>query len=749
MSLRSRHVSGVSKPLLDIIVIWHPDDWAGDAVFKKLLSHYHSSAFSGLVGGTIEVYPRSLPWRPAVDIESSDEPFPIPVLDQGSMTTAHYIVIVPVIDAEMINATLDPRSKWNKYLSKITQVVGDSNRQIVIPICASGLPIASLDENNPVASLINNFQAITLDSRHLDVFNALHLNVPRDDMTPKNHVEEKMRVDDIGRRTDSDTSWTDSTYLERNLGQAIIQNISDEWTSEHPLKVFISHAKLSGGLEPEVVAVVRKVLKDTKLHNFFDKASIQSATQWKNEIRNNASRCALLMVRTDNYAGRQWPQEEVTLAKLNDVPIVALSALTDGEERGCFLMDHVPTVAYNTLYAYDSAAKGITRLVDEALKRALWEKQDTFDRTTGIDWRPAHAPEPLTVANWLKEHDKNDKHLWVVHPDPPLTMQEKRLIKNMCDLAGFDSKEASLEIVTPREFNSRGGIVTFGDDPSIQLPAHSLKGIRVGISTSISDDLARLGLSVEHLKFAIAELAQLTFVHGGTFVYGGRVQKDRYDITSFIAEQAEKYATGNEIAFYNFMSWAEFMKADCAALDRFSRMFAGKGILKVVSSGTALKLGPARRKLLSEVETVEDGVALTDMRQVLVRETDARVLIGGSISRRGDEYVPGTLEEAYLSVLSNKPLYICGGFGGVGAHLARDVGLPTPHGYNNEIDDVNRESLRKIDSIKERWSVISNGLDENEQSELATSHHPSIIAGLVLRGLGRLKKRGEINRVLV
>ncbi len=91
------------------------------------------------------------------------------------------------------------------------------------------------------------------------------------------------------------------------------------------------------------------------------------------------------MVRTDRYASREWTQREVLAAKRHDVPIVGLIALTEGEARGSFLMDHVPTVALRDDAVTASIAASLNRLVDEVLKRALWGAQSTYIRDEGFD----------------------------------------------------------------------------------------------------------------------------------------------------------------------------------------------------------------------------------------------------------------------------------------------------------------------------------------------------------------------------
>ena len=144
------------------------------------------------------------------------------------------------------------------------------------------------------------------------------------------------------------------------------------------------------------------------------------------------------MIRTDHYSSREWTQREVLEAKKAEIPIVCLSALTEGEQRGSFLLDHVPTVAYPNSAGHsnpnkDKSSQGkaivsaINRLIDESLRQALWRHQEipqhvirTQDNENeasnegpadthlndnhGFDVAPANAPEPLMLTRFLSEH---------------------------------------------------------------------------------------------------------------------------------------------------------------------------------------------------------------------------------------------------------------------------------------------------------------------------------------------------------
>jgi hypothetical protein len=228
------------------------------------------------------------------------------------------------------------------------------------------------------------------------------------------------------------------------------------------IKVFVSHTKHHSSEEqsrngPRLFEQVREVILSTRLGAFFDASDIQAGTDWQATLDAEASTGALLMIRTDIYSGREWTQREVVAAKRHDMPIVCLHALSKGEERGSFLMDHVPVVPCDMSDPAPSILNALNRIVDEALKRALWEAQGTYRSIDGFDWRPVHSPEPTTVAPWLVGHravEPDDPHVWIMHPDPPLGPPEREAIVELCMLAGFSD---DVEIHTPRTFAARGG----------------------------------------------------------------------------------------------------------------------------------------------------------------------------------------------------------------------------------------------------------------------------------------------------
>jgi hypothetical protein len=253
---------------------------------------------------------------------------------------------------------------------------------------------------------------------------------------------------------------TDPDVLAREVAQATAQRVATYFEGtpqDQRLKIFLSHTKqpTEGPTSPRsLVETVRTVLQSTHLGNFFDASDIQVSEDWVNTLDTEAKRRPMLMVRTDEYASRNWTQREVLAAKTSDMPVVCLHGVMHSEERGSFLLDHVPVVTL-TNDRRASVEHALNRLVDETLKRTLWLVQRSYLAQQGFDWLPVHAPEPVTVIHWLNtNHIGEDEQFVIVHPDPPLTPTESAAISDLCRLTGL---RGSIEILTPRTFATRGG----------------------------------------------------------------------------------------------------------------------------------------------------------------------------------------------------------------------------------------------------------------------------------------------------
>lgn len=406
-------------PILEINVVWHPDDAVGSDVADWLTDHFHGPAYAGLAGGAVEVYRRSAPWD---GIAGPPRPLPFVTALPAGLPAAQITAVVPVLGRALARAVReDPR--WSQYIEGLfaadAVAAGGAKTGPVVGVYPLRAPRADLS-GTTLLRLASNPQALP------------------------------------------DAAATAPAILAREVAQAIVQRLHRESGApgDERITVFISHTKRHTAAQhdagPRLVAAVRDVVQTTRLDAFFDAHDIQTGQVWEARLDTEASRSALLMVRTDRYSSREWTQREVLAAKLHDVPIVALYAVREEEERGSFLMDHVPVIPCSADSPEPAIERALNRLVDEALKSALWHAQRVYLEAHGFDWLPAHAPEPITLAPWLLQNRaaQKDSRVLIMHPDPPLGPRERDVVVELCRLAGLTGE---VDVLTPRTYAARGG----------------------------------------------------------------------------------------------------------------------------------------------------------------------------------------------------------------------------------------------------------------------------------------------------
>ena len=410
-------------PVLEIYIVHHPDERGGRETAIQLFEHFHGTSFSGLIGGGIEVYTRSACWAPGGG-PPRPIPFPRSSLPNG-LETAAYVVIVPVIGLVLVRS-VQAEGQWAEFIQAIVIAqVGDPKHVGVFPLFLH----REDGSESRLSRMLGPYQAIATPSRLGDVEPPAELRG-------------------------------------RNLSQGIAQLILGEHSR---LEVFVSHTRRTapGAMDvDELVRIVREIIRDTRLRDFFDASDLQPGRDWRPEILAHAATAAMLALRTDFYAGRTWCQREIVTAKQAGMPIVILDSLGRGEERGSFLMDHAPRIPVRdngTSWSKADIRRGLNLLVDESLKRVVWDAQRRLATgrpdITDAWWAP-HAPEPITFAHWLQEERAAGRRragpvdIRILHPDPPLGPEERKVLNEMAKLMGI---EGSVDVMTPRALAARGG----------------------------------------------------------------------------------------------------------------------------------------------------------------------------------------------------------------------------------------------------------------------------------------------------
>jgi len=257
-------------------------------------------------------------------------------------------------------------------------------------------------------------------------------------------------------------------------------------------------------------------------------------------------------------------------------------------------------------------------------------------------------------------------------------------------------------------------------------------GLRIAISISNSPDMASLGLSDEHLKDATAEVARYLLALGAHLVYGGDLRVGGF--TNILFELAARHcrdAEGNSaLRVRNYLAWPVHIRESMENLEGFRKDLEGAGVLRCLDpSGRTLDWEQRSTMASQESTNAEWAIGLTSMRERMLVETDARIVLGGQTARfKG--VMPGVGEEVLLSLRARQPLYVLGGFGGCARDICEALGLSSPSSEPRSWANI--EEFAGFTA-----SDLNNGLTEEENVILARTPHIDQATTLIMRGLAK------------
>lgn len=253
---------------------------------------------------------------------------------------------------------------------------------------------------------------------------------------------------------------------------------------------------------------------------------------------------------------------------------------------------------------------------------------------------------------------------------------------------------------------------------------------RIGISVSESADLPRLGLVERHLRLALGEVARVVIRAGHSLVYGGHLDPNGY--TAFLESEMDRYGRTDR-PLQLIVGWSEHRRLSLTKLRRHKDSLGlNARITYLDAAGVPVSYNADRGEGPESAEDVPG--TLTALRRYLVNETDARVFIGGKEHGYQGE-MPGIIQEAAFAIDAGQPSYFVGGFGGATATIAALVADLEERWPPAKPDT----DLRPVRDAAERsgWSLADNGLTQEENRVLATTHRPSEVASLIAIGLKR------------
>jgi hypothetical protein len=281
---------------------------------------------------------------------------------------------------------------------------------------------------------------------------------------------------------------------------------------------------------------------------------------------------------------------------------------------------------------------------------------------------------------------------------------------------------------------------------------------------------------------------------GLRIVYGGALQPEFSQTTNFTQRLFDLVGAYSGLAssmnanlkpILNLPPWPVWLKYN----DKVKKLF---GKLAELTKGdrptpkevpeTDAELFPPEKTFKELPDTPERRLAwtrgLTRMRVQTTEIAHARLVIGGKLTGFSGLY-PGVVEEAWMSIVCRKPLFLIGAFGGATRALidllhGRDRPDLTSAGLASTVPNysslIKLAKLRGLESVEAStsWNIpplefagmlampdrivhdvqfagtsgpakaLNNGLTDVENNELFRALDPPRIAELVLTGLGRL-----------
>ena len=260
-------------------------------------------------------------------------------------------------------------------------------------------------------------------------------------------------------------------------------------------------------------------------------------------------------------------------------------------------------------------------------------------------------------------------------------------------------------------------------------------GRKIAISTSENPDMAALGLSDEHLRDAMVEIARHLLALGARISFGGDLRANGFSHLLFelVSRHRRDADAGDRcLGVTNYLAWPVHLSMTLDDLDgALTDLLDTADLVCLELDGSHQSMDVRRHLQPRQPTDAEWSAGLTAMRSVMLSESDARIVLGGRV----DQYkgvMPGIAEEALLSLRAQQPLFVMGGFGGCARDIAETLGLVEPWAVVRGAWP-GREAMKAFN-----FTSLKNGLTQQENATLARTPHVDQAITLILRGLNNV-----------
>ena len=506
------------------------------------------------------------------------------------------------------------------------------------------------------------------------------------------------------------------------------------------LKLFLSHAK-DRGQGVAAATALKELIENGPMRDFFDATDIAAGYDFEAEILAHINDATLVAIHSDSYSSRYWCQREMLAAKDAERPIIAVDLIGKFEDRRFPLGGNFPVIRVPVEGDHQIKETNLFGVLQAALLETIrfFYSKVCLSAYRAAEWFPENAylaarpPEAYVLAR-LAEEVAEEEHrcLDFVYPDPPIYQEEARHFE-------------------------RFGLKPYTPLTSVKLDL-SAKKLGISISEPSESELLELGQTSQHLVLLMQDIARYALSYAAELIYGGDLRPGGF--TEFLFQ--EGHALQNrlkslKIHITNNIAWPIHL-ADTGDLRDWKakhRKIATMvehdipGDVRDLVDSTTTFLSPA-----GQANSFVWSRSLTEMRKAMITDCDFRISAGGRMTGYKG-WMPGVLEEIFLAVEMEKPIFLIGGFGGVTRNVCQMiVEKAVPEGLTFEWQADNNPGLRETMEFADSRGVdykqlyqralemimnadLRNGLTADENARLSETPFADEVVNLILKGIGR------------
>ena len=358
-------------------VVWHPQCAAAPAIAEALRRHFASDRYHDIAGGAgVTVLLRD------ADAPGSDEP---PTIDWAGGQIVAVVVFLDHLAAA--------DSRWAPYLRNILRQAderGLATRVFPVPIDADALA-GGLD----------------VQALRWDLWPEGGESGSRDHRLIRELTHEFTRMLRHWLSGQPDSAGDELRRYRANI------------------QVFLSHSKHDDHGEAVAKAIRGWFHEHSVLVSFLDVHDMTAGVRFDEAIDDVIRHGVLVAIYTDSYSSREWCRREAILAKRYGVPMLVVDCLQEKDDRAFPYLWNVPVVRMDATQP-DRAGQVASALLDEVFKDYLWQQRTAQHRLAAPRVVFTSRPPELATAAAFGGMPSDGESV-IVHPDPPLGLEERGL----------------------------------------------------------------------------------------------------------------------------------------------------------------------------------------------------------------------------------------------------------------------------------------------------------------------------------